>query len=439
MGWMRRAELTTTALILGIAAGCAGGPGPAPSGASQPGSAPTAAGALGQGQGQGGQAPTPPATGADASPNANTSATPAAAAPPPAAPGAWPTVAGPSTRQMPRSRWLAADWADLPGFASDRLTQWWPAFIAGCSRPARPWSTVCAEAQLRPPMGEPALREWMTQHLQPWRVEPLPGAAEPAGGLLTGYFEPLIEARRSRQGAFTTPLHAAPADLTLRRPYWSRQELDTLPNAQAALRGREIAWVADPLDALVIQIQGSGRLWFPQGDGRQVTRLAFAGHNDQPYRSVGRWLIDQGELRPGEASWPAIKAWAQRNPQRVQEMLWANPRVVFFREEPLAAGPGSALPGPRGAQGIPLTAGRSIAVDPQSIPYGTAVWLDSTEPLSSTPLQRLVMAQDTGSAIVGAVRADFFWGSGDEAEAQAGRMKQALRLWVLWPKGAAAR
>ena len=275
------------------------------------------------------------------------------------------------------------------------------------------------------------------QQLRPWRIEALPGSAEGAGGLLTGYFEPLIEARRTRQGVFNTPLHAAPADLTTRRPYWTRQELDTLPAAQAALRGREIVWIADPLDALVIQIQGSGRVWFPQGEGRTLTRLAFAGHNDQPYRSVGRWLIDQGELRPGEASWPGIKAWTQRNPNRVQEMLWANPRVVFFREEPL--GPMAATPpGPRGAQGVPLTARRSIAVDPLSIPYGAAVWMDSTEPLSSTPLQRLVMAQDTGSAIVGAVRADFFWGSGDEAEAQAGRMKQALRLWVLWPAAAAA-
>jgi membrane-bound lytic murein transglycosylase A len=163
----------------------------------------------------------------------------------------------------------------------------------------------------------------------------------------------------------------------------------------------------------------------------QTVRLAFAGHNDQPYASVGRWLINQGQLRADGASWPAIKDWARRNPQRVQDMLWSNPRVVFFREEPL---PDPNI-GPRGAQGVALTPGRSIAVDPRSVPYGTPVWLDSTEPLSSTALQRLVMAQDTGSAITGAVRADYFWGWADGAEAQAGRMKQPLRLWVLWPKG----
>jgi membrane-bound lytic murein transglycosylase A len=188
--------------------------------------------------------------------------------------------------------------------------------------------------------------------------------------------------------------------------------------------------VADPLDALVLQIQGSGRLLLTEPDGsRRMVRAAFAGHNDHPYQSVGRWLVAQGELRLEQASWPGIKAWARANPARLNEMLWANPRVVFFREEPLP----DPTQGPRGAQGVPLTPGRSIAVDPQSVPYGTPVWLDTTEPLSSTPLRRLVMAQDTGSAITGAVRIDYFWGWGETAEQQAGRMKQPLRKWVLWP------
>ena len=282
-----------------------------------------------------------------------------------------------------------------------------------------------------PPGDDVAARDWLLQRLQPYRVESADGSD---GGLLTGYFEPLIDASRTRRGAFQVPLYAPPPDLGTRKPYWTRQQLDTLPAAQAALRGREIAYVADPLDALVLQIQGSGRLRLQGADGRtptvQTVRLAFAGHNDQPYASVGRWLIQQGELRPDAASWPAIKDWARRNPQRVQQMLWQNPRVVFFREEPL---PDPSV-GPRGAQGVPLTPGRSVAVDPKSVPYGTPLWLDSTEPLSAKPLQRLVMAQDTGSAITGAVRADYFWGWGADAEAQAGRTKQPLRLWVLWPK-----
>ncbi len=273
-----------------------------------------------------------------------------------------------------------------------------------------------------------ATRAWLERRLQPYRVEAHDGAPE---GLITGYFEPLVEASRTPRNGFRFALHMPPGDLGTRSPYWSRRQLDTLPAGQAALRGRELAYLADPLDVLLLQVQGSGRLNIAGADGkRQLVRVAFAGHNDLPYQSVGRWLIDQGELRAGEASWPAIRQWAKHNPKRINELLWANPRVVFFREEAL---PDPQL-GPRGAQAVPLTPQRSVAVDPQSIPYGTALWLDTTEPLSNSPLRRIVMAQDTGSAIVGAVRADYFWGWGDEAEAQAGRMKQALRMWVLWPK-----
>ncbi|HWI11185.1 MAG TPA: MltA domain-containing protein, partial [Burkholderiaceae bacterium] len=244
-------------------------------------------------------------------------------------------------------------------------------------------------------------------------------------------FEPLVEAARTPRGAFRVPLYGPPADLATRKPYWTRQQLDTLPAAKASVRASVLAYVADPLDALILQIQGSGRLDIVETRGRHtLVRVAFAGHNDQPYTSIGRWLIDQGALTPTQASWPGIKAWARQNPKRLNEMLWANPRVVFFREEPL---PDPTL-GPKGAQGVALTPGRSIAVDALAVPYGTPVWLDSTEPMSSAPLRRLVMAQDTGSAIAGAVRADYFWGWGADAENQAGRMKQPLRLWALWPR-----
>jgi membrane-bound lytic murein transglycosylase A len=358
----------------------------------------------------------------------------ACTAPPPAMPprdGLPPAPLPGEVIERERSRWVAVDWLALPGWFDDALGAAWPALQRSCERPAPGWGALCAQALAAPPADDAAARHWLMQRLQPYRVEAGDGSAD---GLITGYYEPLIDARRAPGGTFRVPLHAPPADLATRRPYWTRQQLDTLPAAQAALRGREIAYVADPLDALVLQIQGSGRLRVTEPDGRvQTVRLAFAGHNDHPYRSVGRWLIDQGQLSAEQASWPAIKAWAQRNPQRVQEMLWSNPRVVFFREEAL---PDPAV-GPRGAQGVALTPGRSIAVDPRSIPYGTPVWLDTTEPLGTTPLRRLVLAQDTGSAIVGAVRADFFWGWDGDAEAQAGRMKQPLRMWVLWPRDAA--
>lgn len=330
-----------------------------------------------------------------------------------------------------RSRWVAVSFADLPGWESDRLRELWPALVRGCDKAAPEWAAFCADARgiaATVPADDAALRRWLEQRLQPYRIEAPDGAVE---GLATGYFEPLVEASRLPRGGFRTPLHALPADLATRKPYWTRQQLETLPVAQASLRGREIAWVDDPLDALLLQVQGSGRLRLTEPDGRaRLVRVAYAGHNDHPYKSVGRWLIDQGELKAGEASWPAIRDWARRHPRRVSELLWSNPRVVFFREEPL---PDPAV-GPRGSAGVPLTPGRSIAVDPLSVPYGTPVWLDTTEPLGTTALRRLVMAQDSGSAIVGAVRADYFWGWGDEAEQQAGRMKQPLRMWALWPK-----
>lgn len=348
---------------------------------------------------------------------------------PPAAHAAPPPPAA-QTLTRARSRWVAVPFSELPGWDDDRLTELWPALQRGCARPATDWAAFCQQAARMPgDVGDAVLRAWLQQRLQAYRVEALDGAAD---GLLTGYFEPLIEASRQPRGAYRVPLYGPPADLASRRPYWTRQQIDTLPAAQASLRGREIAYLADPLDALVLHIQGSGRLRLTGADGSaQLVRAAYAGSNEQPYKSVGRWLIEQGELKPEQASWPAIRAWAERNPKRTNELLWSNPRYVFFREEAL---PDPAL-GPRGAQGVPLTPGRSIAVDPQSIPYGTPVWLASTEPLSSTPLRRLTMAQDTGSAITGAVRADYFWGWGTVAEQQAGRTKQPLRLWVLWPKG----
>lgn len=330
------------------------------------------------------------------------------------------------------ARWWPATWADLPGFGADALLNAWPALAAGCQRPLRAWADVCTRLAADPPVDEAAARAFLRAQLQPFRVTNAQGAAD---GLVTGYYEPLLSARRQRDARHRVPLYALPDVLRDRREPWlTRREMETQRGAQRLLASHTIAWLADPLDALVLQIQGSGRLQIAEADGRLSTvRLGFAGHNGHPYRSVGRWLIDQGELPADGVSWPAIKAWAQANPARLEEMLWVNPRMVFFREEPL---PDPSV-GPRGAMGVPLTPRRSIAVDPRSVPYGSWVWIDTTEPLSSTPLQRLVTAQDTGSAITGAVRADFFWGWGDEAEQQAGRMKQPLRLWVLWPRGVA--
>jgi membrane-bound lytic murein transglycosylase A len=326
-----------------------------------------------------------------------------------------------------KSRWVAVRWADLPGFADDPLHEAWNAWIKSCEKPLAPWAALCGDVRRFSIAAPEEQRHWLMRSLQPYRVEPL--QAPPGEGLLTAYYEPVLDASRVPTANFKVPLYQPPSNLAQKKPWYTRQEIDTLPAAQAALKGREIAYLAHPVDALVLQIQGSGRLRITQPDGSKVTtRLAYAGTNDQPYKSVGRWLLDQGAIK--DATWPGIKAWTLQNPKRVQEMIWSNPRTVFFREEPLPEG--DASPGPKGAQGVALTAGRSIAVDPGSIPYGTPVWLASSGP--QVNLQKLVMAQDTGSAIVGAVRADYFVGSGLDAGELAGRVKQPLKLWVLWPK-----
>ena len=361
-------------------------------------------------------AATPPVTGGGArAPGAAGVAGAAGTAAPTAGPGS------------PKGRWTAVAWNELPGFEDDNLYEAWNAWIKSCERPAPTFASFCGEVRRLSIATPEQQREWMRQSFQPQRLESSQGDPN---GLLTGYFEPQLDASRVRSAAFSVPIYQPPRDLAQRKPWYNRHDMDTLPEAQAALQGRVIAYVADPVDALVLQIQGSGRLRLAQGDGSyKLVRVAYAATNDQPYRSVGRWLLDQGLIK--DASWPGIKAWLAQNPQRQQELLWANPRVVFFREETMTEL--DAAFGPKGAQGVALTPGRSIAVDAAgSIPYGTPVWLVSSGP--QTRLQRLVLAQDTGSAITGAVRADYFAGWGNEAQELAGRLRQPLQMWVIWPK-----
>jgi membrane-bound lytic murein transglycosylase A len=340
----------------------------------------------------------------------------------------------PSPQQSYRSRWVPVPWDDLPGWQDDPLHEAWNAWLQNCERPGPLFGPLCPGVRQLLLANDDDRRLWVMAHLQPYRVESLDGVSE---GLLTSYYEPLFEASAQRRPGFEVPLYAPPEGLAevrrAGRAWFTRQDIDTQPLAQEALRGREVAWLSDPIDALVLHIQGSGRVRITDASGQvRVLRLAFAGSNEQPYQSVGRWLLDRGLIR--DASWPGIKAWIhstqQSNPRLVQEMLWSNPRYVFFQPEQRSVA--DADLGPRGAQGVPLTPGRSIAVDKDSVPYATPLWLSSNG--ASVNLQRMVFAQDTGSAIVGAVRADYFAGTGGPAGELAGRVKQNLRLWVLWPR-----
>ena len=335
----------------------------------------------------------------------------------------------PAVFMRPKSRWLLASWSDLPGFDADNFNEAWVAWRQNCARNLPTTQGLCADVKRLDGQSSELQKKWVMQNFQPYRVEHLNAPTAPANGLLTAYYEPVFEASRNARPGFDVPLYGLPANLKSRAPWYSREEISKLPAAQAALKGKEIAFIASPVDAMVLHIQGSGRLWLTQSDGSRIQiRLAYAGTNDHPYQSIGRWLLDQNLTK--DATWPGIKAWLAQNPRRTNELMWRNPRFIFFKEEALNGA--EALLGPKGAMGVPLTPGRSIAVDPGSIPYGSAVWLSSGGP--QTPLNRLVFAQDTGSAIQGAVRADYFAGSGDAAGELAGRLKQDMRAWVLLPR-----
>lgn len=346
-----------------------------------------------------------------------------------------------------------ATWSDLPDWPGEDLPATWPALLESCRKLEKQalWQSVCAEAKRMSPQevaDTVLLRQFFENRFQPWQlVNPESGNRE---GLITGYYEPLLKGDRNKTATARFPLYAPPDDLltlefgdlfpelkNLRLrgrvegkkvlPYWNRAQLK---DRQAQMRDKVLLWANDPIEAFFLEIQGSGRVQLPDGS---LVRLGYADQNGQPYHSIGRWLIEQGELRADQAGMEGIKAWARAHPERLEELLNVNPSYVFFRILPQSSG------GPIGAMGLPLTPGRSIAVDPRVITLGAPVFLATSWPNDSRPLTRLMVAQDTGGAIKGAVRADFFWGFGADAGSLAGRMRQSGRLWLLMPNGYAPK
>jgi len=311
------------------------------------------------------------------------------------------------------------------------------------------WQTFCSTVVASSPVDADFVRGLLEQQLTPYRVERVTGRKRETKGLVTGYYEPLIHGARGRSDVFATPLYRPPEDLLIvdlasvipelkgKRvrgrlegnkvvPYYSRAGTREAPG----LAGHEIVWIDNALDAFMLEVQGSGRVQLATGE---TIRLQYADQNGHPYRSIGRYLADQGVMTIDQVNMPAIRAWLAANPARVDEVLDSNPSVVFFNEAPLE----DPSIGPKGAQGMPLTPGRSIAIDPKFLPLGAPMFLSTTQPGTDLPLQRLVVAQDTGGAIRGPVRADLFFGFGSDAGAQAGMMKNDLEMWLLWPRGAA--
>src|SRR5688572_20327097 len=332
------------------------------------------------------------------------------------------------------ARYEPRGFADLPGWRNAQLEPSLRAFIAGCARLKR----VCELAKTLPAGDEAAARRFFETEFTPYAlVSTLNGDS----GMVTGYYEPIIDGSRMPTLQYRHPIYGVPPDLVVvdlpetkdlrlrgrlegRRlvPYWSRADIDGRGENFAA---PIIAWGADPVELFFLQIQGSGQVRLENGER---IRVGYADQNGHPYRSLGRHLIERGELVLEQASMQGIKSWAAANPGKLREALNQNPSYVFFRELP-------PTDGPIGALGIPLHAERSLAVDRRFVPLGAPVYLATTYPLSETPLERLMAAHDTGGAIRGVVRADFYWGTGPQAGVQAGRMRQQGKMWLLWPTG----
>ncbi|MCX7565882.1 MltA domain-containing protein [Sulfitobacter sp. F26169L] len=299
----------------------------------------------------------------------------------------------------------------LDGWETDDHAAAFQTFLNTCNDMKDPdWGAVCAYARSGP---DP--REFFELFFRPVLI------TDGNDALFTGYFEPELEGSLYRSDRYRYPVYKMPAEARRNRPWLTRREI--LESGVMDGRGLEIAYVDDPVELFFLQIQGSGRIRLP--DGRAL-RVGYRGSNGHDYRSIGQELVRQGIYEPHQVSAQVIKNWVRRNPDEGQELLYHNPSYVFFREV-------SKVPsdkGPLGAMNRSITTMRTIAVDPSIIRLGSPVWIEKD---GKKPLRRLMIAQDTGSAIKGAQRADVFFGTGDKAGREAGTLRDPGRLVVLMP------
>lgn len=349
--------------------------------------------------------------------------------------------------------------ADLPGWNRDDHGEALVAWRRSCDRldtlpddlsvgpdaiggTVAAWRPICAALPALD--GGGALKSMLEREMLAYKAEP----GDDGDGLFTGYYEPELRGARDRGGAYQVPLYRPPSDRVTvdlgtfdpelkgkrivgrvegsrLKPYHARADID---NGVLANQSAELIWLDDALDAFILHVQGSGYVSLPDGGS---LRVGFAGHNGHKYNSIGRALIERGELERGRASWQHIRDWLEANQERAADIFAVNPRYIFFRE--------LDGDGPVGAIGVALTPGRSLAIDPDFMPLGVPLWLDAEHPLPSEGrLQRLMLTQDTGGAIKGPVRGDVYWGTGEKALAIAGRMKSKGNYYLLLPKTVAA-
>lgn len=339
------------------------------------------------------------------------------------------------------------DWNDLPGWEQDQHAKVWPALLQQCSKmPQRDpvWRPICDDANaLGADVDDTQAREFFEAYFIPHRFH---GSGDRNKGLVTGYYEPVLNGSFTRTDRYRYPIHGRPDDLIrieladvypqlkgmkLRGrlvgntlvPYYERSEIT---DGTAPLAGNALLWVDDPVALFFLHIQGSGRVHLP--DGRLIG-VGYADQNGQPYTSIGKVLIEQRAIAAQDISLFTIRDWLRNHPDKADDLLNRNRSYIFFRLRETADSY------PAGSLNVPLTPGRSIAVDPANIPLGTPVWIDTSWPYGEQkPLRRLMLAQDTGGAIKGHARADIFWGNGPRAERLAGEMKQEAVFYLLLPR-----
>ena len=339
----------------------------------------------------------------------------------------------------------AINFDDLPGWSQDQHAQAFVALHKGCARlKDKPdWQTICTTANALGKPNNGDARLFFENHFTPHTLR---GEKGKTSGMITGYYEPLLHGAKQADQRYRYPLYKAPEDmLTIdlaslypslkgKRvrgrvvgkkvvPYYTRAEIN---GDDQPLRGQELLWVDDRDQLFFLQIQGSGRVKLPDG---KIIGAGYANQNGRAYISIGKKLIDMGELKREDVSLFSIKSWLKSHPQDADTLLNENPSYVFFvlRDQ--------VEDGPTGSLNVPLTAERSLAIDPKFVDLGAPIWLNTSYPGEEQhPLQKLVMAQDTGGAIKGQLRADLFWGTGERAESMAGNMKQAGEMYILLPK-----
>lgn len=352
-------------------------------------------------------------------------------------------LSGPNNPQL-----INASFSELLLWDHDNQSPALEAFINSCpvleNRGTKPfgtraqWKIICRNARNVPKENSKKARSFFERFFEPKAVQTANGST----GLITGYYEPLLRGSLKRGPAFNVPIYSPPNDLLIvdlgkfklnlkgkkllgrihkgtLSPYYDRSEIEN-----GALRGKnlEIAWLDSLVDAFFLHIQGSGRIVLKNGN---MMRVGYASNNGHKYSSVGKKLILDGEISRPDMSMQAIKRWMNKNPDKALALMHKNKSFIFFKKLK-----GS---GPIGALGVPLTPLRSVAIDKNMFPLGLPIWLETTRP-DGIRFNHLMVAQDTGSAILGAIRADIFWGFGSNAEDLAGKMKSIGRYFLLVPK-----